>query len=1526
MKIYLYGQDDGLSITSLPLEKEGLFSIAATHNGGENSRILDIEGNGVEWTAYSTAYGTIESDNICFDELVLSEGKYFSILHSGKKYCILCKNESTHVSRDVRLFSFSEGTSFTVGNTSCDVACNHPMLFNDCLMFQKMNHQIHLKVSNTTNGAYLNYHPVNDAIIHPGDIVDIFGLRLLFTDEMVAINAHSVPFTINSALRPMIQCSTLHEERRFNKHLLPDTDKPYNRSPRIANPDQEVAVTIDPVPPSGEKEEMPLIFSVGSSAFMSISSIMMAMNSVTNAQAIGAPITSVLPSVFMAGGMFFGSMLMPVFARKYTDKRNREKEETRKRKYLSYINNSEAEIISIGNRQKEILEKAYPSPEKLMREARKSESDLWNHMPFHHDFLRLRLGTAKLTPAISIKFPSFSFSVDEDELRTAVEKLEAAEHYIDNTPLMLSLKKEGILGIIAESYQERMDYLKGLLIQLCVHHSYKELKLVLIYNQDEETEWEFARWFPHVWSDNREFRSIGTEKDSMRNISAYIDAICPINDRFTESNDSMCVVVLADSYLAEQCFSLTERMKHIEKSNMRVIAIAGEANELPKECKSVIVLEGNKGVLNKDIEKLGKPTLFNIDPIPTEMMRPFVSDLFNTHLADEQSDGKLVDLLTLFDMLRCGNVEQINAPVRWKNSNPVKTLAAPVGIDKYGSLLSLDIHQNAHGPHGLIAGMTGSGKSEFIITYLLSMAINYSPLEVGFILIDYKGGGMSDTLAGLPHVVGVIDNLGGSQGIHRALVSIKSEILRRQIVFKEISEKKHVSNMDIYKYQAMYRNGELNEPMQHLILVSDEFAELKEQESDFMDDIVSMARIGRSLGIHLILATQKPSGVVSPQIASNARFHVCLKVQDKSDSMEMLGRPEAALLTKTGRFYLQVGFNEIFSLGQSAWSGALSTPKPRYIEEPDNSFEMINDLGYTVMKARPSGNERAFGQEKQVDAVVAYLRKAAMEENAVPEKSWKPALEPEILLDEIEKSFSPTFEYYKIDPVIALVDDPKHQDQYPLQMNFTEKGNAIVYGFAGSGKQEIINAVLYSLCKHHTANELQIYCLDFASEACKMFASMPQIGDVIVSGEDEKISNFVNMITEEMNRRRKILSVFGGNIDLYRKEENAHLPNILIIVENYTAFSEAYDNLEESMYRLIREGNRFGVYFLITSISTTGIRYRLLQNFKQILCLQLTDKLDYFNLLGKTEGTEPLNRLGSGIYNNDGVKEFQTGFIFPVDVTDGYQRVQELSHKIAAKWNQPRAPRVPVLPRNVCIEDVCDVPAKIMMNAVPVGINKSTMLPHIRDFTEQYITPILFSVLPEIPYLQMLCEMLSQNKEREVIVFDVGGMLDHSPHHSYRLVADLKEAEQTITALYGLNVKRHNQKKEAEENGLTLTDYHEVVMLFINLKDLYDKLNQNELISSTLDTILLMGRSDLKMYALFLQESKYISYLNNHIWFEKYPDRDGLWLGDGIQMQSVLKVDHLKRESVVSEQFGYVVRRGKANMIKLIEGRKGNER
>ena len=225
----------------------------------------------------------------------------------------------------------------------------------------------------------------------------------------------------------------------------------------------------------------------------------------------------------------------------------------------------------------------------------------------------------------------------------------------------------------------------------------------------------------------------------------------------------------------------------------------------------------------------------------------------------------------------------------------------------------------------LIAGSTGSGKSEFIITYILSMALNYDPKEVQFVLIDYKGGGLAgafenrETGISIPHLAGTITNLDTAE-MNRTLVSIESELKRRQMQFNKVKEATGESTMDIYKYQRLYREGIIKEPISHLFIISDEFAELKAQQPDFMAQLVSTARIGRSLGVHLILATQKPSGVVNDQIWSNSKFKVCLKVASRADSMEMLKRPEAASIKEAGRFYLQVGYDEYFDIGQSGWA------------------------------------------------------------------------------------------------------------------------------------------------------------------------------------------------------------------------------------------------------------------------------------------------------------------------------------------------------------------------------------------------------------------------------------------------------------------------------------------------------------------------------------------------------------------------------------------------------------------------------
>lgn len=475
--------------------------------------------------------------------------------------------------------------------------------------------------------------------------------------------------------------------------------------------------------------------------------------------------------------------------------------------------------------------------------------------------------------------------------------------------------------------------------------------------------------------------------------------------------------------------------------------------------------------------------------------------LANTILDNTISNAKLPSVITFMQLFGVGKVEHLNVLTRWKENNPTKTLQTPVGIDIYGETFMLDLHEKFHGPHGLVAGMTGSGKSEFIITYILSLAVNYHPYEVAFILIDYKGGGMAKSFEHLPHTAGIITNLDGA-AINRSLVSIQSELKRRQEIFAQTSKLVNVSNIDIYKYQKLYREGKVSEPLQHLFIISDEFAELKTQQPDFMTQLVSAARIGRSLGVHLILATQKPSGVVDDQIWSNSRFRVCLKVQERADSMDMLKRPDAAELTDTGRFFLQVGYNELFELGQSAWAGAPYNPAEKVVKEQDDSVVVVDTNGHAIKQVKLDKGH-ADSENKQLDVITKYIRSIADSENIKVKPLWLDPIPGKIYVEDIKKKYGISSERYNLMPVIGEYDDPARQRQCELKLPISKEGNAIVYGVAGSGKTTFVNVLMYSLIKEHSPEEVNIYALDFASETLRAFAKAPHVGEIILSYEAE---------------------------------------------------------------------------------------------------------------------------------------------------------------------------------------------------------------------------------------------------------------------------------------------------------------------------------------------------------------------------------------------------------------------------------------
>lgn len=433
-------------------------------------------------------------------------------------------------------------------------------------------------------------------------------------------------------------------------------------------------------------------------------------------------------------------------------------------------------------------------------------------------------------------------------------------------------------------------------------------------------------------------------------------------------------------------------------------------------------------------------------------MDVFSRQLSNFKVWENASNAAIPDMLTFLDMYKTSRVEDLDMYHKWLENRTYESMRSLIGQKAGEQPVYLDIHEKYHGHHGLVAGTTGSGKSETLQTYILSLVLNYHPHEVAFILIDYKGGGMAQSFIGLPHLAGVITNLGGNQTT-RALLSINAEIKRRQRIFNEYKIK-HID-----AYIELYRNGEAEEPMPHLLIIADEFAELKKEQPDFVRALVSAARVGRSLGINLILATQKPSGVVDDEIWSNTRFRICLRVADKQDSNEMLKRTDAAYITGTGRGFLQVGNDEIFDEFQSGWSGAPYTPEVPFNDDSKAKAVIIGLTGkpeaVKKKKKKKGDNVKKF---TQLDAMVQYAANLAEENHIKPLRQiWLPPLPGLFYLDDLEL----TWDEKQIKLPVGLADDPQNQRQFPVYLDFIRDGHLLICGSAGSGKTSLVQTILY---------------------------------------------------------------------------------------------------------------------------------------------------------------------------------------------------------------------------------------------------------------------------------------------------------------------------------------------------------------------------------------------------------------------------------------------------------------------------------
>ena len=573
----------------------------------------------------------------------------------------------------------------------------------------------------------------------------------------------------------------------------------------------------------------------------------------------------------------------------------------------------------------------------------------------------------------------------------------------------------------------------------------------------------------------------------------------------------------------------------------------------------------------------------------------------------------------------------------------------------------------------------------------------------------------------MPHLVGTITNI-DTNGLQRSLASIQSELKRRQIMFNEARNMTDGGTIDIYKYQKMYHEGIVEKPMPHLLIICDEFAELKQQQPEFMDELISVSRIGRSLGVHLILATQKPAGIVNDQIRSNSKFAVCLKVQDKEDSVDVIKRPDAATLKTAGQFYLQVGNDEYFVLGQSGWAGASYYPADEIEKKVDNSIQLISNIGTTIKQADDTIQKMLIDKGEQLTNIVKYLHLLGKQQKIESQPLWLEDIPETIFVKDIRKKYHVKVEKNLINPVVGEYDDPSNQSQGVVELDFSKLGNTVIYGNAESGKETFLSTLVYDMVTAYTSEEVQLYLLDFGTETLKLYRECPQVGDVVFINNKEKIDRLFNMLQEIMKERKEELLEYNGDYDLYLKTSGKKMPMIIIVINNWDVFSETYGTDYEDAFQTIeRESTNCRIVFVVTASAYNSMRYRLTQNFKNKIALQLNDENDYYNIFDSVGKKRPSHIFGRGLLELEDkeIYEFQTAKI--CEPEQYLPKIKEEIEKLKQKAYK-KAPPIPVLPDKVTFREVKKYIDGI--EQIPLGIIEKNLKVANYDFKKNFATLI----------------------------------------------------------------------------------------------------------------------------------------------------------------------------------------------------------
>jgi S-DNA-T family DNA segregation ATPase FtsK/SpoIIIE len=860
---------------------------------------------------------------------------------------------------------------------------------------------------------------------------------------------------------------------------------------------------------------------------------------------------------------------------------------------------------------------------------------LWERRLLDEDFLELRVGLGQLplSSSIDVPQPQGNSPIDRRlfDLRRQYQTLRGV-------PMTVHLASAASLGI-AGPPEATGGLLRSMLWHMLVLHAPTELRIALVASAATHSQWEWLRWAPHTVPMSNDTaasaRMVAHDPEAVNTLmSNLLDVLSRRRDMVEKSKDTsagaalvfphLCVIIDDNDQVRGQPV-VSEIISHGPLFNMSVIFRLAAWQDIPSACRVMLDILPDGGRLAYAANAWSTDGL-TLDQADAKRSDELARHLANIQLADTGGNQDIPRSVRLFDMLNIQNERDLMPPPYWAH-DPVGAWHAdvPIGKKSGDKPLFIDLYENKHGPHGIIAGATGAGKSVLLQCMIAALVIKHSPIRLQLLLIDFKGGASLAMFEPLPHTVVFVTDLEGRLA-ERAMTAIKSEIRYRKTILR------HAAVQNITEYREKAAQEQLK-PLANLIIVIDEFDEMAKFYAEFVTELVRVVKQGRSLGVHLLLATQQPSKAVTDEIRTQLKFFIALRLGSSEDSREMILKPDAAFLPTDipGRAYFRVGAEmELFQVAQITseyhQSGQAQAVLP-------------------AVKLRSQGTEKAPRpaapkEKKETDLDVLVRALAAVGDSMLIAENlrsgwerrpiWQPPLPARLTLaEEAAMTVDSIPRLWQTQPsgnqwltaVIGRLDIPQMSHQEPLALCLPD-GHVAITGAPSSGKTTLLRTLILSLATTHGADDVWFYAVDAGGQGLSTLSQLPHVGSIIQVRDRARIRRLLTMLGAEINRRQELFRHSGVNdLSSYRHETGDTLPAIVTIIDKIAMLREEFgenhlDSIVDELVRLVRIGRSYGIYFVITADQTRDYSYRLLSLLEQRVALRLPDLYDYSEFLG----------------------------------------------------------------------------------------------------------------------------------------------------------------------------------------------------------------------------------------------------------------------------------------------------------------------